>query len=708
MKLPWLLVAVIALGAALRAFGLFWGFPDGLHCDEAYITDHTVRLVEQVRDERSLNPRYCYGALPLYLGLLGALPAAAAAKLLGVGWAFRTCALASGRLLSVAADCGTIYLVYLLGLRAGGWVRANSGFSRTGQLVGLWGAALYAVALMSVREAHFFTVDVLVGFFMLWHVYCCVRANEEGTTRWFVWCGVTLGLALSAKATALPLVVVPAVVLIAVAKRRTEGAETDDGTDRHAARLFRGAFAALALAALIPAITWTALRGRIVSYAERMAHQTVSERRLALHGDEFWRMQAESLHGGIGDVLWEAAVICAALTALVWWATRRAPGRQVCGALWRDKAKLLAVVALPLGVFLLLNPAALTEPMRYWAPSGPDTAIWHLIAGRGALHPPPGWGLHFERTLPILYGLRHIVPYAVGWPLAAVVVVAFIWAVLRWVAVARERRLAERGGVALWPVVLAAVMLGAAFGTAHFKFSRYVVPILPHLCLFTAWWLVGVASGDARPWARRCATPLLAACWLGGLIWCWAYLQVYIQPDTRQRAARWFAANAPPGATVVVEKDDAWFTTWNRTTAEGRYEMEVLRPYHIAHDLYGRELTAQNLAEKRAYIVDTLTDANYYLVMPNNRERIARLRDSFPVISAFWDDLFAGRTGFELVQSFEGGPRLGGWKIDDSGAELTFRLFDHPKVFVFRRRPGTPVWPAAGADIQSSSVTSQR
>jgi len=54
-------------------------------------------------------------------------------------------------------------------------------------------------------------------------------------------------------------------------------------------------------------------------------------------------------------------------------------------------------------------------------------------------------------------------------------------------------------------------------------------------------------------------------------------------------------------------------------------------------------------------------------------------------VKEYYDDLFAGRLGFRLLRSFKVYPRLGGVDINDDGAELTFRLFDHPRVFVFRR-----------------------
>lgn len=43
--------------------------------------------------------------------------------------------------------------------------------------------------------------------------------------------------------------------------------------------------------------------------------------------------------------------------------------------------------------------------------------------------------------------------------------------------------------------------------------------------------------------------------------------------------------------------------------------------------------------------------------------------------------------GFQLVKVFDRKPNILGWPIDDNEAELTFRLFDHPTVWIFQAHP---------------------
>ena len=70
-------------------------------------------------------------------------------------------------------------------------------------------------------------------------------------------------------------------------------------------------------------------------------------------------------------------------------------------------------------------------------------------------------------------------------------------------------------------------------------------------------------------------------------------------------------------------------------------------------------------------------------------ERIQHVQQESPVISSFYRSLFAGRLLWKLVASFRTSPELFGLTIDDSNSEPTFRLFDHPDVYVFSNRPAT-------------------
>jgi YYY domain-containing protein len=48
---------------------------------------------------------------------------------------------------------------------------------------------------------------------------------------------------------------------------------------------------------------------------------------------------------------------------------------------------------------------------------------------------------------------------------------------------------------------------------------------------------------------------------------------------------------------------------------------------------------------------------------------------------------FQGQLGYDLIQVFQSNPKLGPIEINDQASEEAFTVYDHPKVFIFKKRP---------------------
>jgi hypothetical protein len=105
---------------------------------------------------------------------------------------------------------------------------------------------------------------------------------------------------------------------------------------------------------------------------------------------------------------------------------------------------------------------------------------------------------------------------------------------------------------------------------------------------------------------------------------------------------------------------------------------------------------------RRRYIQSRLALADWIVMDDTFVDFYQHLPErEYGVVKQYYRDLFAGRLDFQLIKTFKVYPSLFGHPIVDDGAELTFRLFDHPRVFVFARaRPRERVahaspWPQA-------------
>jgi hypothetical protein len=98
-----------------------------------------------------------------------------------------------GRQLSALADTLALLVLFLIGRRLYGWK------------VGLLAAALSALAVMQIQQAHFMTSDSFAVLFTACAIYCAVRVAQRGDWKWYALFGVAFGMALASRINLLPL-----------------------------------------------------------------------------------------------------------------------------------------------------------------------------------------------------------------------------------------------------------------------------------------------------------------------------------------------------------------------------------------------------------------------------------------------------------------------------------------------------------------------
>ena len=91
-------------------------------------------------------------------------------------------------------------------------------------------------------------------------------------------------------------------------------------------------------------------------------------------------------------------------------------------------------------------------------------------------------------------------------------------------------------------------------------------------------------------------------------------------------------------------------------------------------------------AERRAYLESRLPLGDWIVIDDTFKQFYQHLPEAtHHAGKQYYRDLFSGKLGFHLVKTFKVYPSLFGRSINDDGAELTFRLFDHPTVYMFQR-----------------------
>src|SRR5712692_232634 len=351
-------------------------------------------------------------------------------------------------------------------------------------------------------------------------------------------------------------------------------------------------------------------------------------------------------------------------------------------------------------VFLIAMPYALLD----WTNFREQVAAQGDLA-RGLLDLP--YVRQFAGTIPYLYEAQNIVLWGLGLMLGLAAFVGFGWLLWRlW------KRLDSP-----WLVILAWVVpYGIIIGSFYVKFMRYMLPIYPFLTLMAAAFLVALLYRE-RARDRRfplAALPIGATVLVlvGTAFQGLALLNVYSQPNTRIQASLWMYSHLKPGSVLTYEQwddplpvlvgnnDPSEFVQATYPDASGQVQTGL--------DLYGDD-TLQK-AQQLAHLLPNID----CITMATDRldKSIPRLPRRYPLTIHYYQLLFSGQLGFYLAAHFENHPNLFGVTLDDSNADESYSVFDHPTVRIFVRENPYPYSPdqllhklLAGVKLPSANST---
>jgi YYY domain-containing protein len=647
-----LLSFILLAGFALRTWNVNFDRGIGSHPDErstACFYATTIALPgswETLRDPRQspLNPlwdqarqerrSFTYGHFPLYLGVAAGEAMQRLAPLATqVGVPDEMTALmaragsacdaiaVAGRLTIALLDTFTILLLFFLTAAIFG-----SG-------AGLLAAAFYAFAAQSIQLSHFFAMDPASTTFTVMAVWGAVRMVQRRTWGAALLAGAGAGLAIASKFSALPILAAPVVAAIIIFWQTAQQEALSaagrplPGSGQVRFRALGGALLALGVAALTFLITSPYA---VLDWQNFIQATLVEQGRMVR---------------GVADMPF----------------TRQY--RNTTPYLYFIEQQLLWGLGLPLGLVALAG--------TLFAAAGLVRTLYGMFATLlGRLTGRVFWYEIPERELLLLVIWSWIVPYF------------------------------------------------GLTGAFLAKFNRYMSPILPFVLLFAAgliWhlWhgrlfgvrrLDGLSSAafpagfpptvettegtvstmdDPRPrvFLRHALAIGLAVIGIGGgLFWSVAYVNgVYNREHTWITASRWMYENIPAGSTILWE---LWDDPLPKAIPdEAGMDMGSAGLRNIDWSPY-----EEDTEEKYLRMRDALGAADYVAYSSKRiYDSVDELPERYPMTNLYYEHMFAGRLGFELVAEFTSPPRLLGIEFDDRNADESWSLYDHPQVLVFEK-----------------------
>lgn len=269
----------------------------------------------------------------------------------------------------------------------------------------------------------------------------------------------------------------------------------------------------------------------------------------------------------------------------------------------------------------------------------------------------------FIDTIPILFQIEKILPFALGPAIFITSILGFVLTVFK-LRKSSEYRLRYL----LLLISFIAVFLSNSY--LFVKWTRYMAPSLPFLVIFASLFLYYL-----YPFAKKIIFILTIFIILVSLCWTLAFFSIYTRDDVRLSATKWVRSFISEGSVISVEGANTI-----DVPLSGNYQLISLSMYNLDDDPGALTTVLQSLSQSEYFIVQS---RRVFL----NHQRLAK---DYPKTNKLYQALFDGRLGYSQIQTIHSYPSLGilgkDWQIADEKAEETWTVFDHPVIRIYQNQ----------------------
>jgi len=277
----------------------------------------------------------------------------------------------------------------------------------------------------------------------------------------------------------------------------------------------------------------------------------------------------------------------------------------------------------------------------------------------------------FGHTVPYVFQIKKIFPYALGWPLFILGVIGFLLTIVSLIKnFFKKDKMKNKLDIGYWILDIGFLSYFLYNGQLFVKWTRFMIPILPFFALFAAYGLKKIH----HRLIKKVSSPttlyilysmLLLLSILPGVFF---FTSVYTQSDIRLTASKWIYQNIPENSIILSEAGNVINFPVSNIQAQEKY-LKV-----INFDFYNLEKDPR----LQKQLINTLGQADY-IIIPSRRifANHIRLKNQFPVSTRYYQLLFSGQLGFKKIKQFS--------RLNDENAEESWSVFDHPVIRIYQK-----------------------
>lgn len=329
--------------------------------------------------------------------------------------------------------------------------------------------------------------------------------------------------------------------------------------------------------------------------------------------------------------------------------------------------------------FVITNPFMILDSQAFMGSLDYESAV-----ARGTLS--VFYTEQFIQTIPFVYQFLYVFPSIISWPFTIIGFIGFLYMIIYCIKYSLTFIFQNKHSQKL-PLV-AVMLIALGYSVFHFylyvKWSRYVLPLIPFLIIFSVLTLANL-SFKYKGILRVVLLSSLLGFSIFSIVQGLNFFSIYLKPDPRLEAAQWLRENSQEGDTFAGEVYDMGMTAFNAELGNGN--ITELNYYQI-DDGYTDQ-------QEMDSINDVLRESEYIIIPA---ERIYptryRLKEKFPNGYEHYRKLFAGELGYTKVAQFTRTTLLedlfqvrfyNGGYFSALNYDETFRVFDQPTITIFKK-----------------------